>query len=391
MGDAGCISSNLIPILCRPVSREPRVTMFEDDNGSPIALAFKPINPGHYAFIAPDSPVEGLYIEMTSAAMVAICFDQETKLASAVSLSPSAPWSPSFEAQLQHINQGRKNAEVAIVLRIGPLDESLPHELRSLHRDREVEYLQQRMDTEVAPLASKLGIKLWFSSIDHFSEPGAVVVRRGVAEITCYLTAPDVLRALRQSAILCSYAHVDGLHMVINTLNTAISAMHSIEVHHTALTLEYDGYNNVFSIRLDPQARKYLKMLRQKEPSHVLKDAAITYNDELFAPGGRATTLGAQRLPAAVIDHFFMLALAELERLREDLCELVSRWYVSELHADSPFFFADCDVCGKEATNFCAACHGVLYCSEEHQKEDWKAHKDWYVWSSSSRERSWRG
>jgi len=34
-----------------------------------------------------------------------------------------------------------------------------------------------------------------------------------------------------------------------------------------------------------------------------------------------------------------------------------------------------CIVCGKEASQCCAACRTVHYCSKEHQVADWKQHK----------------
>ncbi len=34
-----------------------------------------------------------------------------------------------------------------------------------------------------------------------------------------------------------------------------------------------------------------------------------------------------------------------------------------------------CAFCGKEALKRCAACHAVSYCTQEHQKADWKKHK----------------
>ena len=34
-----------------------------------------------------------------------------------------------------------------------------------------------------------------------------------------------------------------------------------------------------------------------------------------------------------------------------------------------------CGVCGKSAEKRCSVCQGVYYCSQAHQKEDWKEHK----------------
>ena len=34
-----------------------------------------------------------------------------------------------------------------------------------------------------------------------------------------------------------------------------------------------------------------------------------------------------------------------------------------------------CHVCGASSTSRCGACGSVLYCSREHQTQDWKAHK----------------
>lgn len=38
---------------------------------------------------------------------------------------------------------------------------------------------------------------------------------------------------------------------------------------------------------------------------------------------------------------------------------------------------ATCEVCGVAAAEMCAGCLGATYCSEAHQKEDWKKHKTW--------------
>ena len=35
-----------------------------------------------------------------------------------------------------------------------------------------------------------------------------------------------------------------------------------------------------------------------------------------------------------------------------------------------------CRVCGTPTTNKCSSCKSVSYCSKDHQKEDWKNHKD---------------
>nr|CAD7264050.1 unnamed protein product [Timema shepardi] len=35
-----------------------------------------------------------------------------------------------------------------------------------------------------------------------------------------------------------------------------------------------------------------------------------------------------------------------------------------------------CDVCGAHAPNKCSACKQVAYCTKEHQKQDWKRHKE---------------
>ena len=31
--------------------------------------------------------------------------------------------------------------------------------------------------------------------------------------------------------------------------------------------------------------------------------------------------------------------------------------------------------CGKKAEKHCTGCHAVVYCTKEHQKQDWKTHK----------------
>ena len=36
-----------------------------------------------------------------------------------------------------------------------------------------------------------------------------------------------------------------------------------------------------------------------------------------------------------------------------------------------------CERCGDSGSKRCTACMGAWYCGEKHQKEDWKAHKDW--------------
>jgi len=35
-----------------------------------------------------------------------------------------------------------------------------------------------------------------------------------------------------------------------------------------------------------------------------------------------------------------------------------------------------CTVCSRSASNRCSACKQVSYCSREHQKQDWRNHKD---------------
>lgn len=35
-----------------------------------------------------------------------------------------------------------------------------------------------------------------------------------------------------------------------------------------------------------------------------------------------------------------------------------------------------CAICGVAASNKCAACSLVVYCSKEHQKAHWKKHKN---------------
>jgi len=36
-----------------------------------------------------------------------------------------------------------------------------------------------------------------------------------------------------------------------------------------------------------------------------------------------------------------------------------------------------CERCGERGTKKCGACKGAWYCSDVHQKEDWKSHKSW--------------
>lgn len=35
-----------------------------------------------------------------------------------------------------------------------------------------------------------------------------------------------------------------------------------------------------------------------------------------------------------------------------------------------------CAICGVPASNKCAACSLIVYCSKEHQKAHWKTHKN---------------
>ena len=36
----------------------------------------------------------------------------------------------------------------------------------------------------------------------------------------------------------------------------------------------------------------------------------------------------------------------------------------------------DCVVCGRLAKSFCSGCKHIFYCTRDHQKQDWKNHKE---------------
>jgi hypothetical protein len=36
----------------------------------------------------------------------------------------------------------------------------------------------------------------------------------------------------------------------------------------------------------------------------------------------------------------------------------------------------DCVVCGHLAKSFCSGCKHIFYCTRDHQKQDWKNHKE---------------
>lgn len=47
-----------------------------------------------------------------------------------------------------------------------------------------------------------------------------------------------------------------------------------------------------------------------------------------------------------------------------------------EMNSGNVFLNCYCAICGIAASNKCAACSLVVYCSKEHQKAHWKKHKN---------------
>lgn len=48
----------------------------------------------------------------------------------------------------------------------------------------------------------------------------------------------------------------------------------------------------------------------------------------------------------------------------------------NQMSSRNVFLNCYCAICGITASNKCAACSLVVYCSKEHQKAHWKKHKN---------------
>lgn len=191
------------------------------------------------------------------------------------------------------------------------------------------------------------GINVHIDDGEHILSSGAVLVDKGTGKITMIKLAP-VLSVASAIRLRHTTPDVGGGYSVAQEQQNLLSG--GLLVNHRVpecppLNLQFDVSKYCLRLPLTDEGRQLLrsKRLNQKpsDLSAIIRSLGLSENWTAPSSSGNVQ---------------FRIMKAVLESCTS---------------------FKVCERCPLEGGKTCSACKGAWYCSDVHQREDWKAHKHW--------------
>lgn len=299
------------------------------------------VRPSRYGFLGPDSPHEGLYTgyNADSGTVIALLHCVQTRRSVVASYIDGVVLGSALDAvweqPFQYLRDGRPENEITISFHTFKTPFSLSYAPSDPVKDKivtEVTRLGFKLEKEVTiPLADSLGMTF----------------ARGKAAVQLHILPPTLQGEGYEVSHHCNSDNWNDdrftTEAMLSTVTATLKAnLVAARVTLPPLSLCYDGSKAVCELRLDDNSRQLVLAARSGASS---KELTLL----LGKITGRPTPHASDNPSGVVI------------RL------------ITHLGGRQPW----CETCCRDARLKCSGCGGASYCSPEHQKEDWKHHKNW--------------